>query len=50
MKNQIVRPMFTTPFFFGEIEYDYEIPTEGFVDGHNREGVIKPNVINLDLP
>ena len=50
MKNQIVRPMFTTPFFFGEIEYDYEIPTEGFVDGHNREGVVSPNVINLDLP
>ena len=58
MKEGNVQGVFQTPFFFGEIEYDYEIPTEGFEDGHNRdttndgEGVfsIAPNVIQLDLP
>lgn len=46
MEDQ-VRPMFTTPFFYGTIDYEYEIPEDGFKQGHDR---IVENVIELNLP
>ena len=49
-KRRAVEGVFATPFYLGHVEYDYEIPKEGFVDGHNRQDIIAPNVINLDLP
>ena len=50
MKEGNVDGLFQTPFFIGEIDYEYEIPkNEKFVDGHNRKGVVSPNVLNLDL-
>ena len=38
MKEGTVLGMFQTPFFLGDIDYEYEIPkNEKFVDGHNRK-------------
>ena len=50
-ESDSVLGMFQTPFFLGDIDYEYEIPKdEKFVDGHNRKGVVNSNVLDLDLP
>ena len=50
MKEGNIQGLFQTPFFIGEIDYEYEIPkNEKFVDGHNRKGIVNPNVLDLSL-
>ena len=51
MKNERVESMFATPFFHGQIDYEYNLQEDvEWVDGHNREDVILPNVTILNEP